>query len=191
MPDRCPSCDAPLATMADIRPDDTPRPEDDLLCWRAFHGECQREPVDWRARALAAESELAASRLATVGLCARLETLDAEHTVLVKSWHGAAKLADRVMEFGHSVGLLADEKIAARDRAIDACAERIAGLLARLDVIATLADRLDAIRDSHRSRGQMWDALRSVSLDLRALISDEKAVAGKGENAQSGTEGGE
>jgi hypothetical protein len=70
---RCPDCDAELATLTDHQswveagePDDY-RPD---LCWArpdlelvtydgAFTLQCMRSPVDWRARALAAEAKLA------------------------------------------------------------------------------------------------------------------------------------
>ena len=69
---RCPECDAPLATLADHaawreagEPDDY-RPD---LCWARpdlvpvvhsgeFTLQCMREPVDWRARARAAQARL-------------------------------------------------------------------------------------------------------------------------------------
>lgn len=59
MPDSCPDRTCPIATEANRRDDDEPRPEDDLLCWRAYHGDTCQRPVDWRARALAAERETA------------------------------------------------------------------------------------------------------------------------------------
>lgn len=54
---RCPDCDLPLATQADH--DATAEGEGDDLCWRAWAGDvCCRTPVDWRARALAAEARV-------------------------------------------------------------------------------------------------------------------------------------
>lgn len=61
---RCPGCDLPLATQADY--DVIPEGQGDYLCWRAWHADiCVRTPVDWRTRALTAESALGkASRAA-------------------------------------------------------------------------------------------------------------------------------
>jgi hypothetical protein len=52
----CPDCDAPLATDDDTRRS-MPVAERAAICWR-LGGRCVREPVDWRARALAAEAKL-------------------------------------------------------------------------------------------------------------------------------------
>lgn len=54
MADRCPDCDAPLATQADY--DATAEGEGADLCWREWNGDvCILPEVDWRARAMAAE----------------------------------------------------------------------------------------------------------------------------------------
>ena len=54
--ERCPDCDAPLATKGDLGRDDPNK------CWRRVAwglGVCTREPVPWPARALAAEADVA------------------------------------------------------------------------------------------------------------------------------------
>lgn len=57
-PARCPACDRPLATQADY--DATGEGERTDLCWRAWNNDrCMHPPVDWRARALAAEERIA------------------------------------------------------------------------------------------------------------------------------------
>lgn len=65
---RCHSCDRPLATQADYdaHPDGCMCPRCVALCWRAWTTECLGQPVDWRARALKAEAERDAARLAIV-----------------------------------------------------------------------------------------------------------------------------
>lgn len=63
--ERCPVCDAPLATEADIAKADGADEDSDLrwataLCWSLAvpaYACSGRPPVDWRARALAAEAE--------------------------------------------------------------------------------------------------------------------------------------
>lgn len=81
--ERCHDCDLPLATAEDCLPDGCPAcevgdpcPPHDGLCWSAFDMHCA--PVDWRARALAAEAErdrLRAASRALAGIDAA--TLDA------------------------------------------------------------------------------------------------------------------
>lgn len=62
--DRCPVCDAVLATDADFDASRTrglPQARIAELCWSVVFGSrCIRPPVDWRARALAAEARLRA-----------------------------------------------------------------------------------------------------------------------------------
>lgn len=54
--DRCPDCDLPLATPSDY--DVIKQGEGQHLCWRTWNAHvCIRERVDWRARALAAETD--------------------------------------------------------------------------------------------------------------------------------------
>lgn len=53
---RCPDCDAPLARETD-RNEHGDHPAAGYICWR-LGGPCRRPPVDWRARALAAEAEV-------------------------------------------------------------------------------------------------------------------------------------
>jgi hypothetical protein len=61
MHDRCPICDRPLATAEDRERGDV----DGTVCWwGAIPGACGGERVDWRARCLEAEAEVATLRLA-------------------------------------------------------------------------------------------------------------------------------
>ena len=59
-PTRCPTCDRPRATQTDFDAcnDDCSCDRCRTLCWSRWNaGECcHNEPIDWRARALAAES---------------------------------------------------------------------------------------------------------------------------------------
>jgi hypothetical protein len=64
--ERCPVCDTPLASEADLRRAQDAAPGDDYhwrgeLCWAPWGQDrrCSRKPVDWRARALVAEARLA------------------------------------------------------------------------------------------------------------------------------------
>ena len=65
-PERCPVCDAVLATEADYDASHTrglPQTRIAELCWSVVFGSrCISPPVDWRARALAAEAERDAAR---------------------------------------------------------------------------------------------------------------------------------
>lgn len=57
--DRCPDCDATLATQADYdaHPDGCECERCRSLCWRVYESAwCSRPPVDWRERALSAEA---------------------------------------------------------------------------------------------------------------------------------------
>lgn len=73
--DRCPDCDAPLATAADGAIHDALGGDCEgpaharclALCWPEG-GACIREPMDWRARALAAEAREAKWREWVAGL---------------------------------------------------------------------------------------------------------------------------
>jgi hypothetical protein len=59
MPDRCPNCDRPLATAEDREKGDV----DETVCWwGAIPGACGGVRVDWRARCLEAEAEVATLR---------------------------------------------------------------------------------------------------------------------------------
>ena len=76
--DICHDCDAPVATNDDLnRCDcedgcDVCRP----LCWRLFHSdECQRECIDWRQRALDAETEAQRLRTAVLAEANKLVSL--------------------------------------------------------------------------------------------------------------------
>jgi hypothetical protein len=56
--DRCPFCDLPLARPVDALPCYTGGERTDL-CWLDYNGgRCHGPSVDWRARALKAESRL-------------------------------------------------------------------------------------------------------------------------------------
>lgn len=70
LPDRCPDCDAPLATQADWdgHEDGCMCRRCRALCWRAWLTRCEREPMDWRTRAIKAE----ATRAAVIEECARV-----------------------------------------------------------------------------------------------------------------------
>lgn len=62
MTDRCPICDRPIATDEQWRATMPPRSAARSdLCWDGY--ECRTHAVDWRARAMKAEAELAAARL--------------------------------------------------------------------------------------------------------------------------------
>lgn len=159
----CPDCERPMATDANLRSDDTPRPEDDLSCWRAFHGDqCQR-PIDWRARFHAAEAELAEQIDATA--CER------------ELWQ---LFADRRWE-----------EVWSRDDALEACQKRISGLLDRIsgllsdhallvahyDEARENAPRAltDALSDIARIAGERDQAQRETSL-LQATVLGSLAV---------------
>ncbi len=49
--ERCPRCDRPVATQDDY--DTIPEGGGEHLCWWDYGGQC--EPIDWRARCIAAE----------------------------------------------------------------------------------------------------------------------------------------
>lgn len=69
--DCCPDCDAPLVTSADEDISETASDEwCAARCWRRYRddGQCIREPVNWRARALAAEAAAAAAQAHAVKL---------------------------------------------------------------------------------------------------------------------------
>ena len=62
-PGYCHECDRPLATKADDARHDGIDCDGHTCwcvekCWNGLAGRCEAEPVDWRARALAAEREL-------------------------------------------------------------------------------------------------------------------------------------
>ena len=61
MPDRCPNCDRPLATAEDRERGDV---DGNVCWWGAIPGACGGDRVDWRARCLEAEAEVATLRLA-------------------------------------------------------------------------------------------------------------------------------
>jgi len=80
----CLSCDRPAAT-----PDDyvtVPDAEAGRLCWRIFTGDVCRGPyVDWRARALAAETTVIELYEAIEGVCAGLtRMLDRQYAKLTE-----------------------------------------------------------------------------------------------------------
>lgn len=76
---RCHACDRPLATQSDD--DSIPEGQGEHLCWSDWNrGVCENEPVDWRARALQAESDRNAVCTALMWAAAELRARGMEQT---------------------------------------------------------------------------------------------------------------
>jgi len=97
---RCPRCDQPVATAEQWRT--VPEGEGDGICWGQTTGSCS--PVDWRARALRAETH----RSNAVALVERLRDRARAH----------AKIRDDLISRGGSL----HEAAAAHDCAVECIA---------------------------------------------------------------------
>jgi hypothetical protein len=73
--DRCPDCDLSLA------PELEDAEETSQLCWRRWHGDvCQGRPVDWRSRALVAETKVGAADVLVADILHLIKTAQGKIT---------------------------------------------------------------------------------------------------------------
>ena len=132
----CPNCDRPRAAPADYL-----QPADDV-CYAINPQHCTGEPIDWRARALAAEAELLEAHLTVASIAIeRNEAQGFSGRTVIRNVEYLTKIrrleAGKLPQGEDLIAVLRRkhaEQITARDAAIEALTQRVEELMRVLKI---------------------------------------------------------